>query len=211
MNLNNLTRPLLMSILITLAPLVRANEAQITHALTEELSGNQDSLSADIQELVELQTQNEVIQKLEETEQAMIEATLRLLDGDTGGETLSIQTEIIEKAYEAAQQKQQQSNSKNSSTNQALMDMLNKMLDKGDSQKQGKENTKKKRANGGSSDHGSKTSGEETPATSSNQEAASSISSPTVGSRRAVPSVTPSTGALLPSEFQDFVQDYNKR
>ena len=81
-------------------------EALKNHAeKSEELADKQDSLSADVQELIDEQTHPKVIELLTMVEMLMAETTERLEDQETGGETIAIETEIVEKIYEAAKQK----------------------------------------------------------------------------------------------------------
>lgn len=74
-------------------------------AKTEKIAYEQDELSADLQELMEDQTVEEVIALLEEVEDAMNDATDRLVRNDTGGEAIAAQTEVIEKIFQAAKKK----------------------------------------------------------------------------------------------------------
>ena len=71
-----------------------------------KLAGVQDELSADVQDLIEEQTDEEVIQLLEQVEEIMAEVTDELDQHDTGGATIAAETDIIEKIFEAAKQKQ---------------------------------------------------------------------------------------------------------
>lgn len=73
----------------------------------EKLSLEQDDLSADVQELIDEQTNPKVIELLAKVETLMAETVDELEDQNTGGETIAIQTEIIEKIYEAAKEKSQ--------------------------------------------------------------------------------------------------------
>ncbi len=70
-----------------------------------KLADDQDLLSADVQDLVDSQTNPKVIQLLSEVETLMAEATDELEQQDTSGETIAIETEIIEKIFEAAKEK----------------------------------------------------------------------------------------------------------
>ena len=65
----------------------------------------QDELSADVQDLIQEQTSKKVIALLSDAESLMGEATELLEDKKTDGNTIAIETEIIEKIYEAAKQK----------------------------------------------------------------------------------------------------------
>ena len=74
---------------------------------TAKLSLEQDDLSADVQELLDEQTNPKVIDLLSKVETLMAETIDELDDQNTGGGTIAIQTEIIEKIYEAAKEKSQ--------------------------------------------------------------------------------------------------------
>jgi len=67
----------------------------------------QDELSADVQDMIQEQTHPKVLGLLNEVETLMGEGTKKLEDKNSGGETIAIQTEIIEKMFEAAKQKSQ--------------------------------------------------------------------------------------------------------
>lgn len=71
------------------------------------LSIEQDELSADVQDLIDEQTDAEVIGLLREIEVIMADATDLLEQKNTGGETIATETEVIEKIFEAAKKKQQ--------------------------------------------------------------------------------------------------------
>lgn len=68
---------------------------------------DQDELSADVQDLIQDQTDKKVIDLLAEAEKLMGEATELLEAKKTGGNTIAIETEIIEKIFEAAKAKSQ--------------------------------------------------------------------------------------------------------
>ncbi|MBK1790410.1 hypothetical protein [Persicirhabdus sediminis] len=72
------------------------------------ISRNQDELAADVQELIDEQANEKIIGMLEELEGFMGEATDRLESDITDGDTLAIQTQIIEKIFEAAKEKNKQ-------------------------------------------------------------------------------------------------------
>lgn len=76
---------------------------------SRKLAVEQDELSADVVELIEEQTNEKVIQLLEEVEEIMAEVIGSLDETNTGGKTIAAETEIIEKIFEAAQQRAQQS------------------------------------------------------------------------------------------------------
>ena len=75
---------------------------------SQNLAGEQDELSADVQDLIEEQTDEKVIALLEEVEEIMAEVTGSLDETNTGGTTIAAETEIIEKIFEAAKQRAQQ-------------------------------------------------------------------------------------------------------
>lgn len=79
------------------------------HAGAKKLSLEQDDLSADVQDLVDEQTDPEVAQLLREIEITMAEATDLLEQTNTDGSTIAVETEVIEKIFEAAKKKQQKS------------------------------------------------------------------------------------------------------
>lgn len=73
------------------------------------LAGEQDELSADVQEMIEEQTAADVIELLGEVEGIMAEITGKLDGYDTGGPTIAAETEVIEKIFEAAKKRAEQS------------------------------------------------------------------------------------------------------
>ncbi len=75
---------------------------------SQKLANEQDELAADVQELIDVQTADDVIKLLEEVEEIMGEVIDQLDESDTGGETIAAETEIIEKIFEAAQKRAQQ-------------------------------------------------------------------------------------------------------
>jgi hypothetical protein len=93
-----------------------------------KVADDQDELAADVQQLVIEQTVPKVIELLNEVEVIMDEATDRLAEANTGGETIAAQTEIIEKIHAAAKEKQGQGGG--SKPGGALMDMMERMLGK---------------------------------------------------------------------------------
>ena len=73
----------------------------------QSLAIEQDELSADVQDLIDDQTDAEVIGILREIEVIMADATDLLEQKNTGGATIATETEVIEKIFEAAKKKQQ--------------------------------------------------------------------------------------------------------
>lgn len=94
-----------------------------------QLADEQDELSADVQQLILEQTVEKVIELLEGVEDAMDDASYRLEDHDTGGETIAAQTDVIEKIHEAAKERQKQSQGGSPSAG-AMMDMMERMMGK---------------------------------------------------------------------------------
>jgi hypothetical protein len=72
---------------------------------SEKVSIDQDKQAGNVQELIDEQTNAQVIELLNQVEILMAQATDRLEDANTDGDTIAIQTEIIEKIYEAAKAK----------------------------------------------------------------------------------------------------------
>lgn len=84
--------------------------AKIKHSEgAKDLSLEQDDLSADVQDLIDEQTHPEVVKLLKEIEITMAEATDLLEQTNTDGATIAVETEVIEKIFEAAKKKQQKS------------------------------------------------------------------------------------------------------
>ena len=75
---------------------------------SQNLAGEQDELSADVQDLIEEQTNEKVIALLEGVEEIMAEVIDSLDEPNTSGTTIEAETEIIEKIFEAAKQRAQQ-------------------------------------------------------------------------------------------------------
>ena len=88
-------------------PAVKPEDVLKKHAKDSiKTADEQDELSADVQDLIQEQTDPKVVELLDDAESLMGEATENLENKKTSGETIAIQTEIIEKIYEAAKQKQ---------------------------------------------------------------------------------------------------------
>ena len=74
---------------------------------SQRLADEQDELSADVQDLIDEQTDSEIIELLSEIEVIMADATDLLDQKETGGPTIATETEVIEKIFEAAKKKKQ--------------------------------------------------------------------------------------------------------
>ncbi len=169
-----------------------------------ELADRQDELSADIQELIEGQTNQEVIKVLEEVEVLMVEVIDHLEEENTGGDTIAIETEIIERIFQSAQKKQQQSSEddQNKQSSSAMLEMMKQMMGKGQQgpPKQGKPNDQE----------GKKQAGEgQTGASDISAEAFAGSNSEGNKERR-VPSAGGTTKDSLPREFHKAIDAYNK-
>lgn len=152
---------------------------------SEKLSGEQDELAADVQQLAIEQTVPKVIELLKECEELMGEASERLSNHDTGGETISAQTEVIEKIHAAAKARQEQAGG--SAAGGALMDMMERVMGK-----QG--------AQGGKG----KTGLSDTANTAVQGDASGKTE------ERRIPKATGSTGKGLPEEFRQALDAYNR-
>ncbi len=165
----------------------------------EKVADEQDELSADVQQLVIEQTAPKVIELLAQVEDIMDEATDRLAEADTGGETIAAQTEIIEKIHAAAKEKQSQSGSGQSGS--AMMDMMERMM--GKQPADGKSGEGK---DGQSSEQGGK--GQTGQSDSGNE----AVTGAGVGQGevRRVPKATGSAGTEIPGEFRKAFDAYNR-
>ncbi len=170
-------------------PLVKHRDGSV------KLADEQDELNADVQQLVLEQTMDKVIKLLEEVQFAMDDATDRLEEHDTGGETIAAQTDVIEKIYAAAKQKQK---SGGSQTGSAMMDMLGNMMGKGkgDGKKPGKKPGDKA---------GEGMTGESDTA---NESVAGAKDGNT--EERRVPKASGTAGRPVPSEFRDALDAFNR-
>jgi len=163
------------------------------------LSDRQDELAADVQQLTIEQTNPKVIELFRAVEDAMDEASERLYEMDTGGETIAAETEVIERIYEAAKEKQKQSGG-GSQAGGAMMDMLGRMMGKGQGQSQGKQPGK------GAGDTGGE--GQTGDSNTANQGIAGTNEG-AVEERR-LPKGAGKAGRSLPPEFQDALEAYNR-
>ena len=162
------------------------------------VADEQDELSADVQQLVIEQTVPKVITLLNEVEDIMDEAIDRLVEADTGGETLAAQTEVIEKIYEAAKEKQKQGGGNPSGS--AMMDMMERMMGKSPGDGKGK----------GKGDKPGNTGGEgQTGLSDAANEAVGGASGGNTEVRR-VPKAGGNTSTEIPAEFRKAFDAYNR-
>lgn len=167
----------------------------------ERVAREQDELSADVQELIQRETNDKVIQFLAEAEELMAQATDNLENKDTSGPTIAIETEIIEKISDAAQQKQESGEGQGNS-NSALMQMLQQMM-QGNSQgsQQGNEEESEKPGSKGGD-------GIEGGSDSANSNVEGDVSGNT--ETRRLPKKSGAAGSSIPKEFQKALEAYNK-
>ena len=133
----------------------------------------------------------------------MDEATDRLADADTGGETIAAQTEIIEKIHAAAKERQNQGGSGQSGG--AMMDMMERMMGKkpegeGDKPGKGGQDGDQPGEDGG----GGMTGNSDTTGQGDGGEAGGKVES------RRVPKATGTAGRDIPAEFRGAFDAYNR-
>lgn len=169
---------------------------------SELLAGEQDELSADVQQLVIEQTVQQVIDLLTEVEGIMDETTDYLAETETGGTTIAAQTEIIEKIYEAAKEKQKKGQGEKYESGSAMLDMMERMMGK----KEGEGKGKGKGEGEGEGDQGG--NGQTGDSDSANEADGGNIGGK--NEERTVPKAAGNTGKTLPSEFQQALDAYNR-
>ncbi len=169
---------------------------------SELLAGEQDELSADVQQLVIEQTVQQVIDLLTEVEGIMDETTDYLAETETGGTTIAAQTEIIEKIYEAAKEKQKKGQGEKYESGSAMLDMMERMMGK----KEGEGKGKGKGEGEGQGDQGG--NGQTGDSDSANEVDGGNVSGK--NEERTVPKAAGNAGKTLPSEFQQVLDAYNR-
>lgn len=199
-------KPSITAALLLLIPgIVRADEKPADAALAKHQEGSakvadqQDELSADVQQLTMEQTVPQVIELLNQVKRIMDEATDRLAEYDTGGNTIAAETEVIEKIHAAAKEKQKQQGSGQSGS--AMMDMMERMMDKkpdGEKSGKGKDGKASDQGSYGLSGLSDAANGATTGATGGKSEA------------RRVPKAAGSAGHALPEEFRKALDAYNR-
>lgn len=165
----------------------------------KKVAGEQDELSADVQDLIQEQTDGNVIKLLEEAEKLMAEATDNLEIRKTGGETIAIETEIIERIFEAAKKKQQSSSSSpNSQKNMgAMLEMMERMMGK----KPGDQPGEKPGEQAGEGSEGDSDKANEFDSDSNNEGNSTT---------RRIPKSAGTAGSALPRELQKALDAFNK-
>jgi len=180
--------------------------AQKTHQQAAiKLSLEQDDLSADVQDLIDEQTDPKVVELLSATEITMAEATDLLEQTNTDGTTIAVQTEVIEKIFDAAKKKKQGSDGQGEQKDMgSMLDMMKNMMDGGkDVGKkpgEGKPGEGKGAGEGGGGGKGSGSASGKTGSADNTDE----------NSTRRVPKSSGNSGDSLPREFQKAMDAYNK-
>lgn len=205
--------------LVAAPPTGKAKEKPTKEAVAEgmakhgagakKLATEQDDLSADVQDLVDEQTNPKVIELLREVEGIMADAIDQLEKKDTGGATIATQTEVIEKIFEAAKKKQQQGQGQGQPQDQGMMEMMKNMMeggkDVGEGKKPGGEG--KKPGEGEGEGEGKGGGGKGSGGGGGKPESPDNTAE---GGERRVPKNSGSTGSSLPREFQKAMDAYNK-
>lgn len=169
---------------------------------TDKLANEQDELAADAQQLAFEQTHEKVIELLEQVGEAMDDATDRLGQADTGGETIAAQTDVIEKIYEAAKERQKQCQGQGQGQGQpsAMMEMLERMMGKTPGSEKGKGQSEKPGDKGGEG-----MTGKSDSANSTNNGNAEGKTE-----QRRVPKAAGTAGRDLPPEFRKALDAFNR-
>ncbi|MBK1853754.1 hypothetical protein JO972_02185 [Verrucomicrobiaceae bacterium 5K15] len=176
---------------------------------SKKLANEQDDLSADVQDLIDEQTNPKVIDLLREVETIMADAIDQLELKDTGGATIATQTEVIEKIFEAAKKQQQQAGEgQGQPQSQGMMEMLQNMMEGGKDVGEGQQPGQGKKpgegegqgegAGGGGKGSGG---GGGKPGDPDNT---------AEGGERRVPKNSGNAGSSLPREFQKAMDAYNR-
>ena len=172
---------------------------------SEKLADEQDELSADVQQLVIEQTEQQVIELLNEVEGIMDETTDFLVEKDTGGTTIAAQTEIIEKIHQAAKEKQQEGEGGESGS--AMMEMMERMMGKKEGEGEGEGEAK------GKKEKGDKPGDQAGQGQTGDSDTANNANTGNAGGKteeRTVPKAAGSAGKSLPREFQQALDAYNR-
>ncbi len=176
-------------------------DQKLTHEQgASNVADKQDELAADVQQLTIEQTVPQVIQLLNQVEKLMDESTDKLAGHDTSGNTIAVQTEIIEKIHEAAKARQQKDCKCQGSG--AMMKMLENMMGKA----QGGEQPGKKPGNEGPGETGG--NGQTGDSNAPNE----TVTGHTGGKSEArrIPKNTSSKSTMLPEEFKKALDAYNQ-
>lgn len=167
---------------------------------SKQVAREQDELSADVQELIQGETNAKVIDFLAEAEELMALATDRLELLDTSATTIAIETEVIEKIAAAAKQKQQSGKAEGKSG--ALMEMMQQMMGQGSKGDQAGQQPAKGQTGESAGE------GQEADSATANQNQYDSSAGNTQARR--LPKKSGSAGSTLPAEFNKALDAFNK-
>lgn len=183
----------------------------------KKLAGEQDNLSADVQDLIDEQTNPKMIELLREIEVIMADATDLLTEKNTGGKTIATQTEIIEKIFEAAKKKQQQNQQQQQQQDgqpqqgqgqggnmQSMLEMMQRMMDGGRDLGEGQQPGQEKGKQAGDKPGQGNGSGGASGGNSGDPDRTAE------NDTRRVPRSAGTSGTTLPREFQKAMDAYNK-
>lgn len=165
----------------------------------EKVTTEQDELQADAQDLAAGQTDQKIIELIEECQNAMNDAIDNLEKFDTGKGTIAAQTEVIEIIYKAAEQKANGSGSGGSSSMQSMLQMMQGMMGNGKSDTKAN-NKGKSRQKGGQG-----SGGESSSPSSSVKGKESDKKEP-----RKLAKTAGEAGLTYPDEFAKAMNAYNK-
>ena len=187
---------------------------------SKKLANEQDELSADVQELIDEQTSEQVIELLGKAETIMTEVIDNLDATDTGGPTIAAETEIIEMIFEAAKKKAQEQQEpkegepkpgeepgegeqpgEGQSTSGAMLDMMRRMMGETPG---GEPNPDQEGPEGGESPGGGSTGDSDKP----NRKVDGSANGNST--ERRVPKKSGTAGSGLPPEFSKALDAYNR-
>ena len=193
----------------TQKPATKAEDVLKDHSKESIKTANeQDELSADVQDLIQEQTDPMVVKLLDEAENLMGEATERLENKKTGGATIAIETEIIEKIYAAAKQKQK-SKQKGEEKGEGegkdpMLEMMEGMMGEGEGKGEGEGEGEGKGEGEGES------GGEGSEGDSDKANDKTSGNADNTKEERRVPKSTSAHSKSLPREEQRALDAYNK-
>lgn len=187
----------------TQKPTTKAEDVLKNHSKESIKTANeQDELSADVQDLIQEQTDPMVVKLLDEAESLMGEATERLENKKTGGATIAIETEIIEKIYAAAKQKQKskQKGEEKGEGKDPMLEMMKGMMGEGEGEGKGEGKGKGEGESGGEGSEGdSHKANDKTSGNADNTK-----------EERRVPKSPSAHSKNLPREEQRALDAYNK-
>lgn len=174
-----------------------------------KLSKNQDELSADVQELIEDQTNEEIIAMFENIEGLMASVTNNLEESNTGKDTIFTENQIIEKIFEAAEEKSKwqsgggwQSSQKNMG---AMLEQLKEAMGEGSGKGKGESETPGE----GEGEGGSNTPGQGGSGTT-DKDSQRFSGSDNSKEARTLEKKAGIKSESLPDEYQGIIDAYNK-